>query len=113
MQPYRPQLLPAGPGTLYPALDVLNGVVDMRTYQRRYLTIYTVSNVTNGITALSTLTQADYGGTLGPLTDCIEWLDEHFGFEVVSVFNREATGTYLATYAMLRRRSAPAAGQPD
>ncbi|MEV5834347.1 hypothetical protein [Nocardia sp. NPDC052112] len=36
------------------------------------------------------------------LTDCVEWLDEHFGWELVNVFSRDYQ-TWHCYYAMLRR----------
>ncbi|WP_406276319.1 hypothetical protein OH799_05230 [Nocardia sp. NBC_00881] len=96
----QPQLLPAGPGPVFDVKVILNGTVDMRTYQRKYLVVYSQPQ---GELLLGELIQADPRGTLSALTSCIEWLDEHFGWEPVNIFTRQGEHWYIH-YAMLRRR---------
>ncbi|MFD0363932.1 hypothetical protein ACFQZZ_20975 [Nocardia sp. GCM10030253] len=96
MQP-QPPLHPAGPGQLLDVRGVLNGAVDMRTYQHKHLVVFARNEVSLGWNA-----GPDPNGLLASLTTCVEWLDEHFGFEAVSVFANPIQGTYIY-YAMLRR----------
>ncbi|MEV6137774.1 hypothetical protein AB0L63_17255 [Nocardia sp. NPDC051990] len=106
MQP-QPALFPAGPGTLLDAAAILNGTVDMRTYQRKYLVVYAATS--GGFTTPAELAHPDHQGILALVTTCVEWLDEHFGWELVNVFTREVNvftrqiGGWHCCYAMLRR----------
>ncbi|GAA5069026.1 hypothetical protein [Nocardia callitridis] len=87
------------------ATDVLNGIVDMRTYGRRYLTIYAAPPArSGGLSAMSAVAHPDGFGVFETVTTCVEWLDEHFDFEVAAVFNRQVGAGYIC-YAMLRRRA--------
>lgn len=99
MQP-QPPLLPAGPGALLDAAAILGGAVDMRTYQRKHLVVY--ASRSGGFTWGRDLVAPDPQGLLAMLTDCVEWLDEHFGWELVNVFSRDYQ-TWHCYYAMLRR----------
>lgn len=72
----------------------------MRTYQRKYLVVYAPSP--GGFIRGPDLVDPDYRGLLAMLTDCVEWLDEHFGWELVNVFSREYEA-WSCYYAMLRR----------
>ncbi|MEU2029998.1 hypothetical protein [Nocardia amamiensis] len=99
----QPQLLPAGPGPVFDVRVILDGTVDMRTYQRKYLVVYSQPQRSIGWDAAA-LFQADYQGTVSALTACIEYLDEHFGWELVTVFNRQFN-EWCFHYAMLRRRA--------
>ncbi|NKY26468.1 hypothetical protein [Nocardia gamkensis] len=99
----RPPLLPAGPGPVLDAKSILDGTVDMRTYQRKHLIIY--AQPRRGLAWDSGLLKANHHGTLSTLTSCIEWLDMYFGWEVVSVFTRQVDKYYIH-HAMLRRRAA-------
>ncbi|MFQ6396820.1 hypothetical protein ACLMAJ_25560 [Nocardia sp. KC 131] len=94
MQP----LHPAGPGQVLDVRGVLSGAVDMRTYQHKHLVVFVHNNDRQGWG-----TFPDMGGLLATLTTCVEWLDEHFGFELVNVFANPLERQYIY-YAMLRRR---------
>lgn len=61
MQP-PPPLLPAGPGALLDAAAILNGTVDMRTYQRKYLVVYVAAPPPRGFGTVSELVNPDYRG---------------------------------------------------
>ncbi|MEU4313364.1 hypothetical protein [Nocardia sp. NPDC024068] len=98
----QPPLLQAGPGPVFEAGAILNGTVDMRTYQRRYLVVCSEPTRKSGWD--SSLRDADHRGTLSALTLCIEWLDENFGWEPVSVFTRHVDTFYYIHHALLRRR---------
>ncbi|MFE7798895.1 hypothetical protein [Nocardia sp. NPDC057440] len=98
MQP-QPPLHPAGPGQLLDVRGVLSGTVDMRTYRHKHLVVFSRSEG-----GLIWDTGPDLDGLLARLTTCVEWLDEHFGFELVSVFANPLERQYIY-YAMLRRRS--------
>ncbi|WP_328410424.1 hypothetical protein [Nocardia sp. NBC_00403] len=98
MQP-QPLLHPAGPGQLLDVRGVLSGTVDMRTYQHTHLVVF--SRTEGGMLRDP---GPDQQGLLARLTTCVEWLDEHFGFELVSVFTNPLEMQYIY-YAMLRRRS--------
>ncbi|MFI6368226.1 hypothetical protein ACIBG0_36480 [Nocardia sp. NPDC050630] len=103
MQP-QPPLLPAGPGALLDAAAILNGTVDMRTYQRKYLVVYAETPRESARIANTAI--PDYQGILSLVTTCVEWLDEHFGWQLVNVFTRECQADHLqwhCYYAMLRR----------
>lgn len=97
-----PPLLPAGTGLLFEAGAILNGTVDMRTYQRKYLVV--CSEPPRKFGWETGLANADHQGTLSTLALCIEWLDEHFGWEPVSVFTRQIGDHYYIHHALLRRR---------
>ncbi|MEV6321641.1 hypothetical protein AB0M45_10645 [Nocardia sp. NPDC051787] len=101
----QPQLLPAGAGPVFDVKVILDGTVDMRTYQRKYLVIYSQQQGQIGWSP-APLLQADYQGTVSALTACIEYLDEHFGWELVTIFNRQVEA-WCVHYAMLRRRTPP------
>ncbi len=76
----------------------------MRTYQRKYLVIYSQPQRSIGLgDVMGPLRQADYQGTLSALTACIEYLDQHFGWELVTVFTRQVEVLFIH-HAMLRRR---------
>ncbi|MEU2088432.1 hypothetical protein [Nocardia beijingensis] len=96
----QPPLLPAGPGSVLDAQSILNGTVDMRTYRRKHLVIYVQPR--RGLAWDMGLLKANHQASLSTLTSCIEWLDMHFGWELVSVFTRQVDKYYIH-HAMLRR----------
>ncbi|MEV2221627.1 hypothetical protein AB0E01_17310 [Nocardia vinacea] len=76
----------------------------MRTYQRKYLVVY--AETPRESARIASTAMPDYQGILSLVTTCVEWLDEHFGWELVNIFTRECQGDYLqwhCYYAMLRR----------
>lgn len=83
-------------------MDVLSGAIDLRTYPRRYVTVF--ANSMEPRQRQPGFLAVHFGGTLAPITDCIEWLDQHLNFELVTIFSNQATDMSLTTYAMLRRR---------
>ncbi|MEU2121023.1 hypothetical protein [Nocardia niwae] len=97
----QPPPLPAGPGPVLEARAVLNGTIDMRTYRRKYLVI--CAQPRRGLAWDAGLLKANHQASLSTLTSCIEWLDIHFGWELVSVFTRQVDKYYIH-HAMLRRR---------
>ncbi|MEV6275047.1 hypothetical protein [Nocardia sp. NPDC051832] len=109
MQP-QPQLQSvAGPLRPLDVRAILSGSVDMRTYEHKHLLVFALMAEKGMKFNVSEFFQPDHGGNLAMLTSCVEWLDEHFGFELVNVFSRESSvatsgGIWYCHYAMLRRR---------
>ncbi len=80
---------------------MLTGAVDMRTYQHKHLVLF--SRIQGGL-RWRIGPEPDTDGLVAGLTTCVEWLDEHFGFELVTIFTNPIE-PLCVYYAMLRRRS--------
>lgn len=83
------------------ARAILNGVYDMRAYPHRYLTVY--ATPTPSFADITGVNQPDHDGCLTALTACVDWLDQQFEWEPISVFTRQTHNSYIH-HAMLRRR---------
>lgn len=100
MQP-SPPLHPVGPERVLDGVAILNGLVDMRTYQHKYLAVSMTAQTTFALR--SDLLDDDYQGRMSALLVCVEWLDEHFGWELVNISSRDVAPGNFVLYAYLRR----------
>ncbi|MCU1641690.1 MAG: hypothetical protein JWN03_1965 [Nocardia sp.] len=102
-------MIPAGPGPFFDVFDVLNGTVDMRTYQRRYLVIRAAPQNISKVTP-NHAKQGRYDGDLGALVTCIEWLEQNFGWTLVNIFARTVEGRSAYEAVLSRPMTSESAG---
>ncbi|MBF6211989.1 hypothetical protein IU433_23630 [Nocardia puris] len=74
----------------------------MRTYQHKYLAVSATAQTTFPLG--SALLDDDYQGRVSAMLVCVEWLDEHFGWELVNISSMDVTPGNFVLYAYLRRR---------
>ncbi len=101
--PYGAPVPPTGvvaPGPVFDVMAVLNGVVDLRAYKRRYL-ILCSSPPRNFLDNMNASLQGPNIMPLIHLTNGIEFLEAQ-NFELVNVFTLQS-GSWPIYYAMMRR----------